>query len=58
MATGTVDVDRSVRIPEDTLFTGKVRYQRAQYALVLYRDRLAFFGADSKAGTSAESSAI
>ena len=47
-----VEVDRSVRIPDDdAVYTSKVVYERAQFALVLYRDRLAFFGADSKRGT-------
>jgi len=40
-------VTHSVRINENALFTSKVIFEREQYALVLYRDRLSFFPTDS-----------
>jgi len=45
------DVAHSVRINENALFTSKVVFEREQYALVLYRDRLSFFPTDSATRT-------
>jgi hypothetical protein len=50
MAAAVVTVARTVRLPEEGTYTGKVVYARTPYALVLYRDRLAFFSAASNQG--------
>ena len=42
----------TVRITENALFTSKVVFEREQYVLVLYRDRLSFFAVDSPNGTT------